>query len=68
MTPSPHSIEPLPPPGNPDRIPLLQAPATRREVLLFGLLILALIWGTTDTRPRTVITVPDMAVRTGVIT
>jgi hypothetical protein len=47
---------------------LLNGAATRREVLLFGLLILALAWVTLGQRPHTVVVVPDFAVRAGVIT
>jgi hypothetical protein len=42
--------------------------ATRREVFLFGALILALVWITIGQRPRTIVLVPDSAVRVGVIT
>ncbi len=45
----------------------LTAPATRREVLLFGLLIIALVWFTFG-RERTVVIVPDEAVRVGIVT
>jgi hypothetical protein len=47
---------------------VLQAPATRRETLLFGLLILALVWATLGQRPRTVVVVPDTPARIGVMT
>src|SRR4051794_27603765 len=53
---------------NPRAGALLTGPATRREVFLFGLLILALVWVTVGQRPRTVVVVPDSAVRVGVIT
>jgi hypothetical protein len=57
-------------PGRPTPAPgsLLNAAATRREVFLFGLLILALIWVTLGQRAHTVVVVPDSAVRVGVIT
>jgi hypothetical protein len=59
----------LPPsPNDGVRTPLLQAPATRSEVFLFGLLILALVWTFGGMTPRTVIVVPDTPVRAGVIT
>ncbi len=63
--------EPLPPiePNRADQSGLhLQAPATRREVLLFGLLILALVWALGSREPRTVLVVPDGSTRVGVIT
>lgn len=47
---------------------LLHAPATRREILLFGLLILGLVWITLGQKPRTLIVVPDSHIRVGVIT
>jgi hypothetical protein len=47
---------------------VMNAPATRRETLLFGLLILATIWVMLGNRPRTVVVVPDEAVRVGIIT
>ena len=68
MTPSSHPNELTPPRDAAVRTPLLQAPATRREVFLFGLLILALVWSTLGMKPRTVIVVPDTSVRLGVIT
>jgi hypothetical protein len=47
---------------------ILQAPATRRETLLFGLLILALVWATIGQKPRIVVVVPDTPARIGVMT
>ena len=47
---------------------LLQAPPTRREALLFGLLILAMVWLMVAGSPRTVLVVPDTHVKVGVIT
>ena len=47
---------------------LLEAPPTRREVLLFGLLILAIIFSFASRQPRTVLVVPDDAARVGVVT
>jgi hypothetical protein len=47
---------------------LLDAPATRREILLFGLLILGLVWITLGQEPRTLVIVPDSHIRVGVIT
>lgn len=46
----------------------LQAPPTRREVLLFGLLILAVAWLTLGPRPRIVHVVPESSVSARVIT
>jgi hypothetical protein len=46
----------------------LDAPATRREILLFGLLILGIVWLMLGQKPRTLIVVPDSHVRIGVIT
>jgi hypothetical protein len=46
----------------------LQAPATRREMLLFGLLILAIVWAFVSAGPRIVVVVPDTHVSAGVIT
>ncbi len=60
-----------PEPGpTPIRSPLaqLQAPATRREMLLFGILILAIVWAFASAGPRTVVVVPDSHVSVGVIT
>ena len=56
------------PTDTPPRLPVLQAPATRREMLLFGLLLLALVWAFASTGPRTVVVVPDTHVKVGVIT
>ena len=47
---------------------LMSGAATRREVFLFGVLILALVWITIGQRPRTIVLVPDSPVRIGVIT
>jgi hypothetical protein len=52
----------------PPRSPLLQAPPTRREVLLFGLLLLAIVFAFAWREPRTVVVVPDTHVGIGVIT
>jgi hypothetical protein len=52
----------------PDRRSLLGAPASRRETLLFGLLILALVWVALGNRPRTIVVVPDSHVQVGIIT
>jgi hypothetical protein len=70
MTPSQPGVRADAQPDGPDPAAgtLLSGPATRREVLLFGLLILALVWVTVGQRPRTVVVVPDSAVRVGVIT
>ena len=46
---------------------LTQVP-TRRELLLFGLVMLSLFWVLNGHRPRAVVIVPDTAVRGGVIT
>jgi hypothetical protein len=43
----------------------LRAPATRREVLLFGLLILALTWLITAREPTIVHVLPDEPARAG---
>jgi hypothetical protein len=47
---------------------LLQGPPTRREVFLFGALLLALFWMLTEVRERTVIVVPGPQSAAGVIT
>jgi hypothetical protein len=49
-------------------ISVFQAPATRRETFLFGLLILALAWTMWGGEPRTVIVVPETGTRAGIIT
>lgn len=54
--------------GRAPRPSMLTEAATRREVFLFGLLILALVWMLVGQRVRTVIVVPDSAVHAGVIT
>ena len=59
-TPTPVDASPRP--------PILLAPPTRREVLLFGLLLLALVFAFAWREPRTVLVVPDTHVRIGVIT
>ncbi len=53
------------PPHHPS---LLQAPATRREMFLFGLLLLSIIWAFALSGPRTIVVVPDTHVKVGVIT
>lgn len=58
-------------PSPADRPPyaeLLRAPPTRREVFLFGLLLLAIMWAFASAGPRTVIVVPDNRAAAGVIT
>ena len=63
------SIPENPPPADaPPRPSLLQAPPTRREVLLFGLLLLAIVWAFALRGPRTVVVVPDTYVGIGVMT
>jgi len=58
-----------PPVGKPERCRLsLQAPATRREVVLFGLLVLALVWIMTAREPRIVYVLPDEPARAGRLT
>jgi len=46
----------------------LSQPPTRLEVLIFGLLLIAIIWVVTFSRERTVFIVPSAGVTTGVIT
>ena len=46
----------------------LEAPPTRREVLLFGLLILAVAWLTLGPRPRIVHVVPESPLSLRVVT
>jgi hypothetical protein len=58
-----------PPVGKPESRGLsLQAPATRREVVLFGLLVLALVWFMTVREPRIVYVLPDEPARAGRLT
>ena len=60
------------PTGNVDRRSLLRSlakPPTRREMLLFGIVLLACFWLLNGQRPRQkVIVVPDEAVRVGIVT
>jgi hypothetical protein len=46
----------------------LSKPPTRLEVLIFGLLLIAIIWVVTFSRERTVFVVPSAEVTKGVIT
>jgi hypothetical protein len=47
---------------------LMLAPPSRREVLLFGLLLLALVWLLIGRREHTVVVIPDTRTSAGIIT
>jgi hypothetical protein len=68
MNPTPRPHDELAPAAAPASQSLMRGAATRREVFLFGVLILALVWITVGQRQRTIVLVPDSAVRVGVIT
>ena len=44
------------------------APPSRREVLLFGILLLALVWLLIGRREHTVVVIPDTRTSAGIIT
>jgi hypothetical protein len=56
------------PAERPPQPPVLQAPVTRREMFLFGLLLLAIVWAFASRGPRTVVVVPDTHMTVGIIT
>lgn len=49
-------------------IACLQLPATRREMLLFGLVVIAIAWAVAEHRERHIIVVPDSSAGLTVIT